>query len=317
MKKVLKRIIGGAIFLVVIGSFIVGNYLVDYALARQGDGGNRKVKPVKKIENPIIKQNKLLQEEKTNEFLNNNEVKETSVVSNDGLNLKGYYYLNNSDKWALIIHGYRDNHEDMNAYAQRYFEKGYNVLMPDLRGNGNSEGKYIGMGCLDKDDMKLWVDWILKNNSNPEIVVHGLSMGAATTMMLAGEETPNNVKVFIEDAGFTSVRDIFESELKVRFHLPSFPILDAGGMVSKVKAGYAFDGASALEQIEKSTKPVMFIHATDDNFVPFRMLDELYNAKKMGAKKKLVAENAGHTEAKYALGEEYWTEVFKFIEENK
>lgn len=317
-KNILKKIIGGFLFLIIVVSILTGNHLVNYALARQGDGGNRKVKPLKKIENPIVKENKTLQEKKNSEFLDKNTPQEINIKSFDGLNLKGYCYLNNdSEKWALIIHGYRNTHEDMYAYAQRYFEKGYNVLMPDLRGSGNSEGEYIGMGYLDKYDSSSWVDWIVKNNENPEIVVHGLSMGAATTMMLAGEKTPDNVKVFIEDAGYTSVYDIFKSELKVRFNLPSFPILNVAGMISKIKAGYAFKGASAVEQIAKSTKPVMFIHAENDNFVPFRMLDELYNAKQMGAKKKLVAKNAGHTEAKYSLGEEYWSEVFKFIDENK
>ena len=65
------------------------------------------------------------------------------------------------------------------------------------------------MGWLDREDILRWIDFILADDPQAEIVVHGISMGAATTMMTAGEDTPENVKVFIEDCGYTSVWDVF------------------------------------------------------------------------------------------------------------
>ena len=87
-KNILKKIIGVFLFLIIVGSILTGNYLVNYALARQGDGGNRKVKPLKIIENPIIKENKTLQEKKNREFLDKNTPQEINIKSFDGLNLK-------------------------------------------------------------------------------------------------------------------------------------------------------------------------------------------------------------------------------------
>ena len=64
-------------------------------------------------------------------------------------------------------------------------------------------------------------------------------MGAATTMMTAGEDTPDQVVAFIEDCGYTSVWDIFYSELKLRFGMPEFPLMYSANLFASTKAGYS------------------------------------------------------------------------------
>ena len=166
------------------------------------------------------------------------------------------------------------------------------------------------MGWLDREDILRWIDFILADDPQAKIVIHGISMGAATTMMTAGEDTPENVKVFIEDCGYTSVWDVFSSELQLRFGLPEFPILYTASGVAKLRAGYTFGEASALRQVENCEKPMLFIHGTADDFIPY----ELYNAKPGDNKAELTADGAGHGEAMYALGDTYWDTVFDFIE---
>ena len=213
-----------------------------------------------------------------------------NITSNDNLKLEGSYYeKQKSHNWAIVIHGYRGDHNGMSSYIKAYYNKGFQVLSPDLRASGKSEGDYIGMGWLDKDDILLWTDWILKKDKDAKIAIHGVSMGAATTMMVSGENTPDAVKVFVEDCGYTSVWDIFSSELKLRFNLPEFPIMYAANIISGFKAGYNFKTASALKQVKKCKKPMLFIHGDKDDFVPFYMLDELYQAKSGNNKKKIIA----------------------------
>ena len=98
-------------------------------------------------------------------------------------------------------------------------------LTPDLRACGDTDGNYLGMGWLDRKDILSWIDWIVAQDSDARIVIHGISMGAATTMMTAGEDTPDQVVAFIEDCGYTSVWDTFSSELKLRFGMPEFPLM--------------------------------------------------------------------------------------------
>ena len=231
--------------------------------------------------------------------------------------LHGVYYANaetaDTHRWALVLHGYRGDYTGALQLAAPYYEAGYQVIAPDLRACGESEGDYVGMGWLDRKDVLQWIDYIIEQDPEAKIVVHGISMGAATTMMTAGESTPDNVKAFVEDCGYTSVWDIFSSELQLRFGLPEFPILYTASGVARLRAGYSFTEASALAQVARCEKPMLFIHGTADDFIPYEMMDTLYNAKPGDNKAELTAEGAGHGEAMYALGDSYWDTVFDFI----
>ncbi|MCO7108035.1 alpha/beta hydrolase [Gemmiger formicilis] len=94
----------------------------------------------------------------------------------------------------------------------------------------------------------------------------------------------------------------FSSELQLRFGLPEFPILYTASGVARLRAGYSFTEASALAQVARCEKPMLFIHGTADDFIPYEMMDTLYNAKPGDNKAELTAEGAGHGEAMYALG---------------
>lgn len=110
-----------------------------------------------------------------------------------------------------MLHGYRGDYTGALCLAEPYYEAGYQVIAPDLRACGESEGSYVGMGWLDREDILQWIDYITVRDPQAEIVIHGISMGAATTMMTAGETTPDAVKAFVEDCGYTSVWDVFSS----------------------------------------------------------------------------------------------------------
>lgn len=300
----------------------ISNYLVTYAIGKSGDGGNREV--ALDVETDLtdteqtIADHRAEQEALTTKFQNSVTSQTTSITSNDGLTLDAEYFTQEteSSKWVILVHGYRADRSMMYNYAQRYYDAGYQVLIPDLRACGESEGDYVGMGWLDKDDILLWIDWVLDyaSDTDTSIVLHGVSMGAATVMMTSGEETPDEVVAFVEDCGYTSVWDIFSSELNLRFHLPEFPILYGASAAAKLRAGYSFTEASALNQVKNCGKPMLFIHGTADDFVPFEMQDILYEAKPGDNKEKLVAEGAGHGEASALLGDAYWDAVFTFIQ---
>lgn len=322
-KSIKKRlaIIAAVLILVLIGiSFGGGMYLVNYAIGRSGDGGNRTValeipETASEIEKKIIEE-KIAQEEANDDFLENHPGEMIEIEASDGITCKGAYYENgDAHDWVIALHGYRGDHFGATALAQHYYDHGYQVLTPDLRACGESDGEYIGMGWLDRNDILEWIQWIIDKDPNAEIVIHGISMGAATTMMTAGEETPSQVVAFVEDCGYTSVWDIFSSELKLRFHMPEFPLLYTSNMIANFKAGYDFKEASALKQIENCDKPMLFIHGTADDFIPYEMMDILYQAKPGDNKEQVTAEGAGHGDAMYALGEEYWDSVFSFLEQ--
>ena len=114
---------------------------------------------------------------------------ENYIESSDGLKLHSYIVSqdNKTDKWAIVVHGYGGSGKLMSDRAKYFYEMGYNVLIPDLRGHGKSEGEYIGMGWKDRLDIISWINFIIKDNSNAKIILHGTSMGAATVFMASGK----------------------------------------------------------------------------------------------------------------------------------
>lgn len=236
-----------------------------------------------------------------------------TLTSFDNLNLHAYKVLNQNDsnKWVITVHGYTSEGINMSSYAKNYYDMGYNVLIPDLRSHGLSEGDYIGMGWDDRLDIIDWINTILEYNPNAEIVLHGVSMGAATVSMVSGEDLPSNVKAIVADCGYTSVWDEFAYQLDDLFSLPEFPILNVSSLVAKVRAGYFLGEASTLKQVAKSKTPILFIHGDEDDFVPYYMMEELYNATN-SEKEMLTIKNAGHAKASEVDPETYWTTVSNF-----
>lgn len=186
---------------------------------------------------------------------------------------------------AVLVHGYHDSSVRMLPIASIYSRMGYNILLPDLHAHGLSDGDDIQMGWKDRLDVMHWASvaerMFRSEGDSSRVVMHGVSMGAATVMCVSGERLPGYVRCFVEDCGYTSVWDEFAHQLGEMFHLPAFPILYTSDWLCRLKYGWGFKEASPLKQVAKSRLPMLFIHGDKDDFVPFSMLKSLYEAKPM------------------------------------
>jgi fermentation-respiration switch protein FrsA (DUF1100 family) len=204
-----------------------------------------------------------------------------------------------------VVHGYTDNHICFLNLVRMYRDSlNYNVMVPDLHYHGLSEGRAVQMGWLDRLDVEKFITVAHDIWPNDFMVVHGVSMGGATTMMVSGDETPEYVKAFVDDCGYTSVWDEFEGELQKQFGLPAFPLLYTTSLLCKLRYGWSFDEASAINQVRQSPYPMLFIHGSNDDFVPTAMAYRLYDAKP-SRKSLWIAPNAKHTEAYTKYKTEY------------
>ena len=288
----------------IITGFITGNFLFNLAL------NPRSSKSI--IFNNDFDEEKELRKIENEKWFDKNS-KEV-YIQNKKMNLHSYEITSKKESkiWVIAVHGYTDSANFMVDSAKHFLSYGYNVLLPDLRAHGKSDGKYIGMGWLDKDDIMLWIDYLIATYGNIKIILYGISMGAATVMMTSGEKLPSNVRMVIEDCGYTSAWDEFKHELKYLFHMPAFPALYNANIITILKAKYSLKKASSIKQIKKSKIPILFIHGDKDNFVPFYMLDKLYNAATC-KKERLVIKGAAHVESQWIDSEKYWHTVRKFI----
>ena len=226
-------------------------------------------------------------------------------------------------KTAVIVHGYTDNAVRMLMIGYLYSkEMGFNILLPDLYGHGMSEGNHVQMGWKDRLDVLQWTetaDELFGRNHadsiasrSTKMVVHGISMGAATTVCVSGEPQPPFVNCFVEDCGYTSVWDEFRGELKELFGLPAFPLLHTASWLCRQEYGWDFREASALEQVKKCTLPMLFIHGDADTFVPTWMAYPLYEAKPE-PKELWIVPGATHAMSYKDYPQEYTEHVKKFV----
>lgn len=250
-------------------------------------------------------------------WVDNQDFEQMELTSFDGLKLQGYYLeaKEPTNKTVVFAHGYLGNARDMGLYGQYYYEElGYNIFTADFRGHGDSEGDYIGFGWHDRLDYLDWIDLLLeKQGTDTEIVLHGVSMGASTMLMVSGEELPDNVKAIVADSPYTSVHDLFKYQMGRMFHLPAVPILPTLSLITNWKAGYTLKEASALDQVEKAEVPILYIHGDADTFVPTEMTEELYENTKSHAELKTFP-GAGHGEAFVIDKDAYVKKMDAFLE---
>jgi fermentation-respiration switch protein FrsA (DUF1100 family) len=239
-------------------------------------------------------------------------LRDTFVVMPTGERHHALYVHHGSQKTAFIIHGWRDSAVKYLFLARLYEHVlgGYNVVLPDLHAHGLSEGDMIQMGWLDRKDVLHWLT-IFQTDT---MVVHGVSMGGATTMMLSAEEMPKGIKDlrFVDDCGYTSAWDEFASELKNQFGLPPFPLMYTTSMLCKMRYGWSFSEASAIDAVRQSPYPMLFIHGDEDTFVPTEMVYRLYQAKPSN-KKLWIAPGAEHASSYLTHPDEYTRQLCDFL----
>lgn len=241
--------------------------------------------------------------------------KETLWMTNQGLKQDAWYVPAETatNKMVIVVHGFTNDKEDMKPYAWMFHELGYNVLMPDNMSHGDSEGQIIGYGWNDRLNVIKWAEMLVEQNSDSEITLFGVSMGAATVMMASGEESlPDQVVNIIEDCGYSSVWDELKYQAKEMYNLPAFPILYEVSAISKIRAGFSYGQASSVNQLKNNTRPVLFIHGSDDTFVPTSMVYKNYQATQ-GEKELYIVKGAGHAKSFETDPQAYIEKISTFL----
>lgn len=325
MKKKKKCIfvICGIVMLLLVIYFVLVNFLLNAALV---PSFMEKLEAFERITNESyeaqvqtsdIKVNRQIAINETSEWLETAEAQKISAKTKEGYNLiaEEFFTDNNSHKWVIILHGYTGWKEEMYPFAYWYHEEGYHVIVPDLRCQGESEGDFIGMGWTDHYDCVNWITYILSRDSDAKIIIHGQSMGAATALMMTGEEDiAQNICAVISDCAYTDAYSMFGEKIAQWFNLPAFPIVDTACLILRIRGGYNLKDASAINAVKKSNTPTLFIHGDADAMISFEMTKELYEEANC-RKELLIIEGAGHAQSQDKEPDLYYGTVSRFLEE--
>lgn len=243
--------------------------------------------------------------------------REMSVVSKDGLVLRGRYYeCQKGAVTEILFHGYRgDADRDMNGAVRRCFSVGHNAILVDQRASGNSDGHVITFGIKERHDAVLWAKEAVRAlGDDVSLILSGVSMGAATVMMAAAEELPPNVKAVLADCGYSSAREIIRKvmkEMKVPVGL-LYPFVRLG---ARLFGGFDIEETSPIEAVKTCRVPVIFFHGECDAFVPHEMTERLYTACASEKKRFVSVPKAGHGLAFSVSQNEYLQAVTSFSKE--
>lgn len=218
-----------------------------------------------------------------------------SIHSFDGLTLYGKYYeCIPGAPIELMFHGYRGSAErDLSGGVQRCFALGRNVLLVDQRTSGKSQGNVITFGINESKDCLAWIDCLIKRfGPDVKIILTGISMGASTVMIAAGQPLPTNVMGILADCGYTSAKDIIKKTIREMKLPPNllYPIVKLG---AKIYGHFDLEETSPIEAMKNCQRPIIFIHGEADDFVPCEM--SLRNFEACTAPKTiLTVPGAGH-----------------------
>ncbi len=242
---------------------------------------------------------------------------DVEITSFDGLKLRGKYYEQEPGApIEILMHGYKgDCERDLSGGIFRCFALGRNALLVDHRASGRSEGKVISFGINESRDCVAWVNYVIGNiNPNAKIFIGGVSMGASTTQLACARGLPENVVGLLSDCGYSSAKRIIKKVIS-EMHLPAdffYPFVKLG---AKIFGHFDLEEISPEDAMKQCTLPIIFLHGDADDFVPFEMSEESYNACASKHKRLVKIEGAGHGLAFPAAQERYVREVADFFAE--
>ncbi len=239
-----------------------------------------------------------------------------SIKSHDGLTLYAdVLEAENAVATVLLMHGYRGSGaSDFSMVLPFYHKNRINIVCPDQRACGRSEGKFVTLGVKERYDCLDWLRFISKEfGENLPIVMDGVSMGATTVLMVTGLDMPKNVRGVIADCGFTSPWEIVKMVLAATKAIPVFPFAWFALPVSRLFAHFGLREADTRDAMKTCQVPIFFAHGKKDRFVPYEMSVQNYEAC-AAEKEFFTVEEAEHGMCFLMEQTEYENRILAFFE---
>jgi uncharacterized protein len=233
----------------------------------------------------------------------------------DKLTLKGWYIAGKKAFTILVITGMRQNRVDYRIkslnMAKGFVDNGFNVLLFDQRGRGESEGQGILLTHFDRD-IGGAVDYIRsRNGPNEQIGLIGLSAGAAATVIFSSSE---DVDAIVADSCFTSITKVFTQKASAMSKLPRPLVRALGtGILLMARIMYGYHRTDPSEKIASVKCPILFIQGDKDDWVSTELAARLYKLSNNPLDEIWFVPNAGHTKTFRIDPEGYISRISAFF----
>jgi pimeloyl-ACP methyl ester carboxylesterase len=231
--------------------------------------------------------------------------------------LQGYYRSKTGAGLVLLVHGWMDDGLSRLKAADFYHSLGYDVFLPDLRGHGGSSGKYLGMGITDGRDLADWLLYFKRElGEQTEIILDGVSTGAAAVLQLEPELINRKASAVIADSSYENPGQLFDKMLPIASGLIKRIYAPGIGFWCRRLGEFKIKGSSTIESIGRIQIPVLLIGGGQDKLVPVQTQHRL-KAACGGACELYIMEAASHARASTLEPETYEAIIMKFLENNQ
>ena len=243
------------------------------------------------------------------------DLQDVSISARDAVQLRGWFAspANANGNAVILLHGVGDNREGMGGFAELFLSKGYAVLLPDSRGEGESGGRFPTYGIKETDDVRHWFDWLATQKHPRCIFGMGESMGAAILLQSVRKET--RFCAVIAESSFVSFRQIayvrvgqfvgtgtWLGEVALR------PAVELAFLYGRTTRGVSLTDASPEDAVVGSSVPIVLIHGLADNNIPFQQSEWIHSHNRADITLWEVP-GAGHCGAVSVVPQEFDTRV--------
>ena len=253
----------------------------------------------------------------TSEWISDNSEK-AEIKNADGKTLTALMIENEhiSHSYIIICHQYGGNPYSMEEYVQHFYDLGFNIILPWMRGHTESSYDRISFGWEDGFDVADWVESITKEDSEAKIALFGVSLGANAVTLSASGELSDNVRLVIADSCYTSLEALVKEYVKNETPFSSFLVSKLTSAFVKKHMGEAAQNSDTVAEVKNIELPIMFINGEDDIVVPALVSKRLYENCEADGVEEVLIENGTHGRNLEADKDSYWTNIDAFILNN-
>ncbi len=255
-----------------------------------------------------------LSEEKYIEWYNNT-AETLGIEGENGHTLMADVLSNykSSHSYIIISHPYGKLPSDMAEIAYHFYDLGFHVSLPFMRGFGESDYNSVSMGVEDYKDILKWVEEITENDKNAKIFLFGMGLGGTASLLTADKELPENVKGIIADSAYSDIKGLFKHNIKELYSLPSFPTVEIGSLFNKLINGWSYNDIDLKSVVKNSQVPILYVQAGEDQVVPQEQINDLYDITYEQNSDYILISGATHCENYRFEPNKYWNAVDLFI----
>ena len=234
-------------------------------------------------------------------------------TSSDGIPLRGWWSPGDSSKPVIIfIHGLNRSRLELLERAGESHQRGYGVLLFDLRNHGESGRAYTTIGIHESRDVCAARKFVEAQAGKRPLILWGVSMGASSAI-LGARQCPEFAAI-ISDSSFLSFRETIAHHVDLFFRLPSFPFANLIVAITEWRAGFDADEGDVEAAVRKINVPILYIAGGADRRMPPALAKRLMDSTANPMKELLVIPGAGHGEAFSKDRQTYLNSVYRFLE---